>query len=40
MGVNSLSFQQCATVLTSLVKQATGRDVVVRFAVYAAVSGK
>ena len=29
MGVNSLSFQQCATVLTSLVKQATGRDVVV-----------
>ena len=29
MGVNSLSFQQCSTVLTSLVKQATGRDVVV-----------
>ena len=29
MGVNTLSFQQCATVLTSLVKQATGRDVVV-----------
>ena len=29
MGVNSLSFEQCATVLTSLVKQATGRDVVV-----------
>ena len=29
MGVNSLSCQQCSTVLTSLVKQATGRDVVV-----------
>ena len=29
MGVNSLSVQQCSTVLTSLVKQATGRDVVV-----------
>lgn len=29
MGVNSLSFEQCSTVLTSLVKQATGRDVVV-----------
>ena len=29
MGVNSLSFQQCSTVLTSLVKQSTGRDVVV-----------
>ena len=29
MGVNSLSFQQCSTILTSLVKQATGRDVVV-----------
>ena len=29
MGVNTLSFQQCSTVLTSLVKQATGRDVVV-----------
>ena len=29
MGVNSLTFEQCSTVLTSLVKQATGRDVVV-----------
>ena len=29
MGVNTLSFEQCATVLTSLVKQATGRDVVI-----------
>lgn len=29
MGVNSLTFQQCSTILTSLVKQATGRDVVV-----------
>ena len=29
MGVNSVTFQECATVLTSLVKQATGRDVVV-----------
>lgn len=29
MGVNSVTFEQCATVLTSLVKQATGRDVVV-----------
>ena len=29
MGVNSLTFQQCSTVLTSLYKQASGRDVVV-----------
>lgn len=29
MGVNSLSFQQCSTILTSLVKQATGRTNVV-----------
>lgn len=29
MSVNTLTFEQCSTVLTSLVKQATGRDVVV-----------
>ena len=29
MGVNSLTFQHCSTVLTSLYKQASGRDVVV-----------
>lgn len=29
MAVNTLTFEQCSTILTSLVKQATGRDVVV-----------